>query len=146
MPMQNPQPVGQFNSLDYYVIERDASFPLAYAVSYKQAELRAMQAKIDKPNAEWSIVTTGKFMADQEAAYLNQPVRKITGDRFDELLGCTPPMNWVTEDGIERFSMMEHMVTNITMQVARYGDKHYTKYVRVGDKSTYFNRDTILPQ
>ncbi len=68
---------------------------------------------------------------------------EVTAERYDEMLNILPPLDWVRDDGVERFSMCEFLDGPITTQFARIGNRYFTKPVRYGDKSTYITVDAV---
>lgn len=64
------------------------------------------------------------YQAAQEAKYIG-PVKQITQERFEYLLECLPPVNWIRINGTESFKFMERLSGDITYIVARIGGGFY---------------------
>ncbi len=78
-------------------------------------------------------------------SYLNQELKEITEEEFDEMLGIMPPMGHMVFDGIETFCISEMTIDTVTAQYChdRKTNKYYMKYVNIRDKTTFITHKTL---
>lgn len=89
-------------------------------------------------------ITDGlQWVAKREQHYLAQSIVEITEERYYDMLNVLPPKGWTHKDGVERFSMIEHEISDITSQFAKRNDRYFHKYVRWGDPSTYITSSLV---
>lgn len=134
---------------DFYVIQDGAAYPQSYCETRAAAEHRitALEAEHmgDKGTALplWLIVPCNEWLAMREASYLNKPVREITAEHFDDMLGCLPPIYCGNGDCDFRFSMSEFQFGRVTEQFAKIGARYFAKYVRHGAPETYISAAAV---
>ena len=130
---------------DFYVIQPGERYPQAYGQTRELAQEALDRLRLAEP-AQWAagkLMPCADYFAERESEYLAQPTEEIDSDRFFEMLGILPPMDWRTEGGIERFNMSEMEFGQITRQFARIGERYFSKFVRRGDRSTYIQADVL---
>ncbi|WP_052181566.1 hypothetical protein [Plesiomonas sp. ZOR0011] len=59
------------------------------------------------------------------------PVTEISSERFNEMFGVLPPMDWRCGGNGESFKLMEMYFAYITNIFARYGDRYFEMRDRV---------------
>jgi hypothetical protein len=121
---------------DFYIIQDGAAYPHSYCADMPAAEWRLAELQAEKPVA-WSIIPCDEWMASREASYLDKPATEITAEKFDDMLGCLPPIYCGNGDCDFRFSMSEFQFGRVTEQFAKIGNRYFAKYVRHRDESTY---------
>lgn len=122
--------------MSFYVILSGATYPQSYAEDMAAAETRRAELQLEKPGA-WEIIDCDKWMEAREAHYLDQPAEEIDAARFDDMLGCLPPIYVPLGGCDQRFNMSEFQFGQITSQFAQIGERYFTKYVRHRDEQTY---------
>ena len=125
---------------DFYVIAEGAAYPQSYCADMPEAEARRAQL-LASEGGSWRIVPCDSWMSEREASYLDKPAAEITAERFNDMLGCLPPIYCGNGDCHFRFSMSEFQFGRVTEQFAQIGDRYFSKYVRHGDASTYITAE-----
>lgn len=124
---------------DCYLIRAGEDYPHSLHRDRAHAEKRLAAERAEDP-AKWEgaqIVRCADWFDAKELRYLNQPLQEVTEEKFHEMLGMLPPADWHTAGGVNRFCMCEMQFNRITMQYAAAGGRHFAKFVRLGDRSTY---------
>lgn len=85
------------------------------------------------------VMTEKEYWEAHNNFYLCKPVEEITEEKFYEMLECLPPMLWETHNGCNEFCMSEMYSGNISQQFGRKQGKYFTKFVNVGDRSTWLH-------
>lgn len=85
------------------------------------------KAKLSPERAARAVVLTWdevmpRIQAAEDARYI-KPWAEITLERWDDLLNVLPPEKWQTVQGVNLFRLMERTAGNITLHVARLGDR-----------------------
>ncbi len=104
---------------------------LLYDAEYWQRRVEELEQE------SYSIMTLEDFDKKHDASYLAMPIEEITEEQYEEMFNILPPMRWCTIKGVEMFCMSEMQSGSITNQYARAGDRYYTGYVDILDKSTW---------
>lgn len=102
------------------------------------------RAKARDPSKEYLISEDwDAFTQAAEASFMG-PATKIDEDRWDDMLGMLPPMQWhFAPDGVELFLICEATYGNVHTQFAKLGDLYAEKNVRRGDRATYITRAEV---
>lgn len=129
---------------NFVIIEEGAEWPWTLAETEQAANEKLAALKAEHPT-QWAtgrIVSYEVFQAEHDARYLNAPVREITAEEFDEMLGVLPPLQWhTTPDGVNVFCISEFTSGRITAQYGRRNNAYRARYVSYGDRSTYLCAD-----
>jgi hypothetical protein len=88
---------------------------------------------------KFKIMEYEEFLKLEREHYLNKPIKKITSEKFNEMLDILPPLKWVTINGVNEFLMSEFETGSYTSQYARKNEKYYTKIVDARDKVTWIH-------
>lgn len=74
---------------------------------------------------------------------VNNDLKEITDEDFNDMLNVLPPLKWCTIDGVEMFCMSEMYDGTITLQYARHNGKYYSMLVDCADRETWINKKLI---
>lgn len=100
------------------------------------------QKQLEKEEArEYKAMSFNDFKSLERKYILDQPLKEITEDDYNEMLNVLPPRAWTRICDIEMFCMSEFYTGTYTNQYAkdhRIG-KYYTKLVDFCDRSTWIN-------
>lgn len=88
---------------------------------------------LEKERSEWRVETYENWVASTKRRYLDRPVVKIPGDRYDEALNELPPWGW-TESG---FFACELEALSIRRQYARINGCYFEGFADCADRSTW---------
>ena len=90
-------------------------------------------------NKKYEIMTFEEFLQKQKDYYINQPLREITAEKYEEMLNILPSLKWCTINNIEMFCMSEFLTGSYTSQYLhdKKTGKYYHKIVDITDKATW---------
>ena len=88
---------------------------------------------------KYEIMTYEEFVQLERKHFLDEPLKEIDEERFEDMLNVLPPIKWCTIDGIEMFCMSEMLTGFYTSQYMhdKGRNKYYHKIVDVTDKETW---------
>lgn len=130
---------------DCFLVEPGQRWAYAHRNTYTEGLRLLGQCLLDDPHrfAKARVVLAERFALEVEEADLDGPIVEITAERFEDMLGCLPPLAWVREGDFERFNQPEFFTGRVTVQAARLGERYFTRRVRHGDRATYMRPDVI---
>ncbi len=111
----------------------------SYIVNYPQSEKEFTAYLEQAEQATYQIMTLKQHEDLQRSYLLDTPLEEITEERWHEMLEVSPPLKWVTRDGVNEFLLSEFYTGNYTNQYARCNGKYYTKMVNAYDESTWIH-------
>ena len=90
-------------------------------------------------NKKYEIMTYEEYLQIERNHYINEPLKEINEETFEDMLNVLPPIKWCTIDGIEMFCMSEMLTGFYTSQYMHDNktNKYYHKIVDVTDKTTW---------
>ena len=97
------------------------------------------------PGACVEVMTWGEYRKIEHEFWLTPPPKEIDEEAWDDALGCLPPMDWHTVDGVERFLMSEFTTGSFTAQYARFRGRCFVKTVDARDKGTWITAEMLAP-
>jgi hypothetical protein len=77
------------------------------------------------------------FKAMQKRHFLADPLKEISAADWHYFLEVLPPKRWEHKDGVERFLMSEFTCATFTLQLARWGNRYFSRTVDAFDRSTW---------
>lgn len=126
--------------------------PIYYEYNYQFNMGGGAPSIIDIFEAEYlrEPMTPGAKVASAEdfyKIYTDLPLEELTEEQYDYHLCVLPPMLWKPVHGLNQFLMAEFEIGPITRQLVTVtdaeGQKYYTKYVNVTDRSTFTTPELI---
>jgi hypothetical protein len=112
-----------------YIIPASGYKPYEFHVADQTGHILYTEDRIEKyQNADWIILQAPEFvkLAKEYDDSLCDHWEEITEDRYDEMLGCLPPLD--LKDG--GFFMSEMHTNNITSFFQIYKSRHFTSLQR----------------
>lgn len=99
--------------------------------SYYEDRLAATKKK------NYVVMTWDEFQAGQKKHLLDDELKEVAEEDYENALNVLPPYKWCTIDGVEMFCMSEMYTGTYTTQYARINGKYYCKMVDSADKTTW---------
>lgn len=90
-------------------------------------------------NKNYAVMTWDEFQEGQKKHLLDDELKEVTEEDYENALNILPPLMWCTVDGVEMFCMSEMYTGTFTTQYARCNGKYYCKMVDCADKSTWIH-------
>ena len=90
-------------------------------------------------NKKYEIMTYEEYLQIERNYYLNEPLKEINEETFNDMLNVLPPIKWCTKHNIEMFCMSEMLTGTYTSQYMYnlVTGKYYHKIVDITDQSTW---------
>ena len=122
-------------------------WPQSYHRTYAAAldEMENLKAGDPETFSKSRLILAVRYEIEVEADYLAEGPTEISEDRFNDMLGVLPPLDWRQYRGVERFNCAEMTFGRITTQYAKISDRYFSKPVRHGDTSTYITPEVLAP-
>ena len=90
-------------------------------------------------NAKYEFISYEEYERRQRQALLDDPVKEIDAETYEEMLDVLPPLYYVTINGVTMFCMSEMYTATYTTQYAKAGGHYYSAMVDAADKSTWIH-------